>query len=306
MKKTFLLLFFSLIGIYNAFAQIEKEYFTFRFEEDTLHGILNYPTGITPIGIVVFVHGSGATQAVENEWYYDIRERFVQLGYATYMYDKAGCGKSTGTFDYNQSVQNSSLEVIAAISELKEKKINGSEHIGLMGFSRAGWIIPLVIKKQKNMKFWISISGTDEKENFGYLLEQNLIIEGLPRDSVDLIVNEWHKGNQIAFSGGSYEESMSATKNLNNSTFIKRFRNYESPSKKDYLNWQKTVVDGEIDPETGLYIYVPNFRQTLNTVYTPVLAIFGEMDKHVDWTLTKELYKTTLGKNTDLTIKSFP
>lgn len=302
-------LFFILLLIVNVQslqAQIKTTEFEFQFEGNTLNGIINSPDNDTSIGMVVFVHGSGETQAVENEWYYDIRERLVQIGFSTYMYDKKGCGKSTGVFDYNQSVQNSSLEVITAINKLKEQNIAGSEDIGLVGFSRAGWINPLVINQYEDIRFWISVSGTDDKENFGYLLEENLRIDGLPGDSVNLIVNEWYRGNQISYEGGTYEEAVAATQNLTNSAFMKRFRNGNDPTKKGFLSWQKKQQEGEVDPETGLFIYVPNFEQILNEVNIPVLAIFGEMDKNVDWTKTSALYKNTMGKNTDLTIKTFP
>lgn len=287
-------------------AQMNTTEFEFKFEGNTLNGIINSPNNDNPKGIVVFVHGSGETQAVENEWYYDIRERLVQLGFSTYMYDKIGCGKSTGTFDYNQSVQNSALEVITAINTLKEQEIAGSESIGLAGFSRAGWINPLVISQYKDIAFWISISGTDDKENFGYLLEENLRIDGVPSDSVDLIVNEWYHGNQISHEGGTFEEAVTATQNLNNSAFIKRFRNGNNPTKEGFLSWQKKHQESEVDQKTGLLIYVPNFEQILNKVTIPVLAIFGEMDKNVDWTKTAALYEKSMSKNTDLTIKTFP
>jgi hypothetical protein len=54
-------------------------------------------------------------------------------------------------------------------------------------------------------------------------------------------------------------------------------------------------------------IYVPNFRETLNEIQCPVLAIFGEKDANVNWRKTIALYKETIGKkpNAGLTIKSF-
>jgi hypothetical protein len=50
--------------------------------------------------------------------------------------------------------------------------------IGLWGISRAGWIAPLAMAQHPGIGFWISVSGTDDKENFPYFIESNFRIEG--------------------------------------------------------------------------------------------------------------------------------
>ena len=170
MKRLAVLVFISLFHL-NIDAQLNQETFEFEFEGFTLNGVLNLPEGDVPKGLVLIVHGSGRTNAVAQNWHGDIRYQFVKLGYASLMWDKMGCGASEGSFDYNQPVQNSALEVIAAIETLKEKEIPGSEFVGLWGISRAGWINPLVINQYQDIKFWVSVSGVDEKENFKGLLK---------------------------------------------------------------------------------------------------------------------------------------
>ena len=217
-----------------------------------------------------------------------------------------GCGNSEGTFDYNQTVQNSADEVIAAIKTLRKKRIPGAKKIGLWGISRGGWINPLVIKKYKKIEFWISVSGVDEKENFKYLLAENLRINGYPKDSIDLLVGEWQAGTLIAHRGGSFEEYEAATRNLWQNKFLLRFNNGVRPSKANYDAGLAAFMEQSLDEATGLPVYIPNFERVLSKVKCPVLALFGEMDMNVDWTKTKALYQRTLGKNTDLSIRSFP
>lgn len=287
-------------------AQIKKEIFEFEFEGVVLNGLLNLPENSTvPKGLVIIVQGSGRTNAIEEEWYYDVRERFAKSGYAVYMWDKMGCGKSGGTFNYNQTVQNSALEVIAAIETLKKEQIPGSDTIGLWGISRAGWINPLVINQYDGIKFWISVSGVDDKENFKYLLSENLRINGHTKDMIDIIVGEWEKGMQITHSGGSFETYHEATPNLRKNTFFLRFTN-GGITEKNYYSYQSSFMKQEIDAESGLQMYVKNFETILSNINCPVLALFGENDRNVDWTKTKLLYENTLGRNTDLTIKTFP
>lgn len=293
------------LTITNSKGQIKKEILGFEFEGVVLNGVLNAPENNAPKGIVLIVHGSGQTNAVEQEWYYDVRETIVKAGYATFMWDKIGCGKSGGTFNYNQSVHNSALEVVAAISALKRKQIPGSNEIGLWGISRAGWINPIVINQYKDIKFWISVSGVDAKENFKYLLEENLRINGHSEDTVDLLVNEWLESSKISHSGGSFEAYQAANLNLSRNEFWLRFTN-GGITEEGYYSYQKTFMKEELEKETGLQLYIKDFDAILSTVNCPVLALFGEKDMNVDWTKTKLLYENTLGQNTDLTIKSFP
>ena len=311
MKRITAITFLILIGMSSS-AQSRRQIFDFEFEGVSLNGVLNLPRDEKPKGMVLLVHGSGKTNAVEQEWYSDIRETVVQAGYAIYMWDKMGCGNSGGTFNYNQSVQNSALEVIAAINTLKEQQISGSEDIGLLGFSRAGWINPIVINQYKDIEFWISVSGVDDKENFGYLLEQNLKIDGLPPDSVDLLVNQWLEGTRITHTGGSFETNRDATQALRRNPFWLRFTNStigesnDEESAERYYRSQQSFMKEKLDEETGLQVLVEDFESILSGVKSPVLALFGEMDMNVDWKKTKSLYERTLGPNTDLTIRSFP
>ena len=73
-----------------------------------------------------------------------------------------------------------------------------------------------------------------------------------------------------------------------------------------FVNFQEPLMKEKLDEETGLPIYIEDFDLILSKVTVPVLALFGENDMNVDWKKTKSLYEKTIGKNTDLTIQSFP
>lgn len=259
--------------------------------------------------MIIIVPGSGKTDFAKGKQFYELRNQFISQGFACLAWDKAGCGKSEGVFDYNQTPQNSASETIAAITEVKSRNITGSKKIGLWGISRAGWICPLVIE-QYPIAFWISVSGTDDKENFGYLLEKNFLIEGRSKSQANMLVNEWRRGIEIARTGGTFEQNQKATENLRRDSFYKYVSGNSVPTKEGFLNWQKKFETGEnvIDPKTGLLIYVPGFDKVLLKVNCPVLAIFGEKDSQVDWQKTRDLYKKTIGKNKNasLTIKVLP
>ena len=287
-------------------AQSERYIFTFDFEGVSLEGILSIPSDKIPKGIVLVVHGDGKTNAVKEDWYADVRSTFDRCGYATFMWDKMGCGNSEGTFDFNQSVQSSAKEVISAIRALQEAQINGSERIGLWGISRAGWINPLVINEYKDIAFWISVSGVDGKESFKYLFEQNLRLGGLPIDSIQLLLSEWQKGVEITYSGGTYASYLEATPNLRKNAFLARFNQGRIWEESDYLNYQEECGTRRLDEESGLPIYVEGFENLLTKVECPVLALFAQKDRHVDWQKTEDLYAKTLKKYTDYSTMEFP
>ncbi|MEM7382331.1 MAG: alpha/beta hydrolase [Bacteroidota bacterium] len=113
------------------------------------------------------------------------------------------------------------------------------------------------------------------------------------------------KGNKISHDGGSYEAAQAATENLRKNKFFLRITGGEM-TKEAYYDYQPTYMKTELDEETGLPIYITDFETILSNIKCPVLALFGEKDMNVDWTKTKAIYKKTLGKNTQLSISSFP
>ena len=295
--------------------------FKFSVEGKSLSGLISRPTDIEASSIVIIIHGYGRTNVVSGNWYQGLRSRLTSQGISVFVWDKPGCGKSEGEFDINQPVESSADEVVSAIYALRKKKEAGSEQIGLWGTSRAGWIAPLAIKQEPGVKFWISISGTDGFENWGYLLRSNLELAGHSQSEIDVLHKGWVDGNRIFSSGGGYEDYTAATNNfwsnelvqkLTGREYIEHLRGSKEyvQARELYLKNQKDyMAEGHVfDKESGLEVVVKDFDQVLKTISSPVLAIFGGNDKHVDWKKTKKLYESTLGlrKNARLSIKVFP
>ena len=303
MNRTLIFILFITLH-FNSYGQNTKELFDFSIDGIRLSGVLNFPINQEPKGIVLIIHGDGKTNAVEDEWWYDVRNAITKAGFATLMWDKMGCGNSEGVYKNGRLVENEALEVIEAIKNLKANKIKGSNKIGLWGISRAGWINPIVIDQFKKVDFWISVSGVDGDETFDYLLEQNLRIEGHQKDTIDLILSEWHNSILLSRGGASYKYYLSATKNLRENKFWKKITN-GGISKESYYKYQKIYQEATLDKDSELPLYVENFEQMLSRIKIPVLALFGETDMTVDWKKTKMLYENTIKKNTDLTIKVF-
>ncbi|PQA89938.1 alpha/beta hydrolase [Chryseobacterium shigense] len=134
-----------------------------KFESQgiTLAGSILQPK--KPFAAVVIVHGS---DPVKREM--EFAKRLAKEGIAVFTYDKRGVGESGGIYVGpsvgTNNIDTANLTLLAqdanAAAEtfqtyLKDKKTP----IGLVGFSQAGWIIPMAASKNPQIKFMVLFSG---------------------------------------------------------------------------------------------------------------------------------------------------
>lgn len=115
-----------------------------------------------PFAAVVIVHGS---DPVKREM--EFAKRLAKEGIVVLTYDKRGVGESGGiyvgpsvgtnnidTTNLNLLSHDASAAVNTFRTYLKNKKIK----IGLVGFSQAGWIIPITANKNPQVEFMVLFS----------------------------------------------------------------------------------------------------------------------------------------------------
>lgn len=111
---------------------------------------------------IVLVHGSG--QEIRME---EMASFLAKQGIAVLTYDKRGVGKSGGVYAGPEvgtnNIDSANLELLAADASVATNTllVHLSKHIpvGLMGFSQAGWIIPIAAQKNNKVGFMILFSG---------------------------------------------------------------------------------------------------------------------------------------------------
>jgi uncharacterized protein len=133
-----------------------------KFESQgiTLAGSIIKPKN--PFAAVVIVHGS---DPVKREM--EFAKRLAKEGIAVLTYDKRGVGASGGVYagpsvgtnnidtaNLNLLAHDANAAVNTLRSYLKNKKIS----IGLVGFSQAGWIIPITASKNQQIEFMVLFS----------------------------------------------------------------------------------------------------------------------------------------------------
>jgi uncharacterized protein len=292
--------------------KLKTDTLNFVFEGKKLSGFINMPVGQDPSALIIIVPGDEKTNFGESYWAYDLLiSNFTNIGISCFRYDKAGCGKSEGVYNHNQTVQSSAKEIIAAIEELKRRKIGGSDKIGLWGISRAGYVCPLVIQEYSFIAFWISVSGPDSLDSSPYMIESAFRFAGKTDMEAKLLITEYLNGSVIFENGGTYEEFLKAEQHLRKDSFCIAYLGIGEITKEAYYKEQESAIRNinyKRDEKTKALIMVPDFNEVLDKIRCPVLAIFGEKDYVVDWRKTLALYKETIGKNNKnrLTIKTFP
>ena len=151
-----------LLSLNESFAQspeaILTKDVTFTSEGVQLAGTLYQPQKAE--AAVVLVHGSGQTTRMTQ-----FAERLVRHNIAVLTYDKRGVGASGGVYAGPEVGTNNidarNLELLAkdaraAVNILNEEYKNLL--IGLLGFSQAGWIIPLAAHENPLVDFMVLFS----------------------------------------------------------------------------------------------------------------------------------------------------
>ncbi len=134
---------------------------TFLSQGDTLAGSIVKPKN--PCAAVVIVHGS---DPVKREIAF--AKLLAAQGIAVLTYDKRGVGASGGVYvgpsvgTNNNDSSNLNLlsqDASEAINTFRTFLKNENLSVGLIGFSQAGWIIPLAAEMNKNVNFMVIFSG---------------------------------------------------------------------------------------------------------------------------------------------------
>jgi dienelactone hydrolase len=156
----FLTLIFLPITAFTQSTDFTIQDVKFESQGITLAGSIVKPKN--PFAAIVIVHGS---DPVKREM--EFAKRLAKEGIAVFTYDKRGVGESGGfyvgpsvgtnnidTTNLNLLSSDANEAVDAFRSYLKDKKIK----IGLVGFSQAGWIIPITACKNPQVEFMVLFS----------------------------------------------------------------------------------------------------------------------------------------------------
>jgi dienelactone hydrolase len=162
MMKVIFLLLIQIVIVYQGFAQkftpVIKQDIIINSEGANLAGTIYRPKNA--YASVVIVHGSGQESRMA-----EFAELLANNGISVLTYDKRGVGKSGGVYAGPEvgtnNVDSLNINLLAKDARAALNKIknysNGTP-IGLLGFSQAGWIIPIAANNNPLVNFMVLFS----------------------------------------------------------------------------------------------------------------------------------------------------
>jgi pimeloyl-ACP methyl ester carboxylesterase len=257
-----------------------------------LAGTLIRPDRDGKYAAIVLVHASGAA---DRGQVLPLARFLVRHGIALLAYDKRGVGDSTG--DWNAaSFDELAGDVVAAFEYLKTRADIDPAQIGLLGWSQAGWIMPLAAAQAKDLAFVISVSGAGvpAAETTIDQTQNELTARGLKPQTIADIVAVMKLQYRFARTGQGWDEYAAARGKL----AARIGAPPESlPGTPDHPSWH--VI-------RRLYFYDP--APALRQLQAPVLALFGELDNNIVAEKNAAAWETALkaGGNRDYTLRILP
>jgi pimeloyl-ACP methyl ester carboxylesterase len=126
-----------------------------------LAGRLTLPPGKARVPIVVLIHGSEHSSALED---YSLQRQFASAGIGVFAYDKRGTGASGGR--YSQNYLLLATDAILAMREARRLAGVRAGRVGYQGGSQGGWVAPLAARIEPVdfviVSFGLAVSPLDE------------------------------------------------------------------------------------------------------------------------------------------------
>jgi pimeloyl-ACP methyl ester carboxylesterase len=280
--------------------RIREEEVKYKNGDITLAGTLVLPPTKGPHPALILVTGSGPAL---RDQFGGFPYMFASIGIATLVYDKRGCGASTGTYHDSLTIEELATDVLAGVEYLKTRADIDARQIGLRGDSQGAWVVPYAAAQSNSVSFLIvkSASALDTWENGLYEMEYDLRLEGFSDSDVVKARNIGTLFNEMLFNRGEgwakLRSAIEATKNE------KWFRLARIPDSLPET------------PAAANFRWVERERKTLfnpqpfwEKIKVPVLVVNGGMDRNVPGKDSATKIEMMLKKagNKNCTIKFYP
>lgn len=257
-----------------------------------LAGRLFRPNNTAKVPAIILVHGSGS---LDREYMLPFARFLVRRGVAVLGYDKRGVGGSSGDWR-TASFDDLAGDVVAAFEYLKTRADIDPAHIGLLGASQAGWVMPIAATRAEGIAFIISVAGAaiPAAETTIDQARNEMTARGMKPENVAAIVDIMNLQYRYARTGDGWDEYAAARDRL-------AARLGRPPD---------TFPAGRDDPYWDLIrrLYFVDPRPTLRQLRVPTLAIFGELDNNIVAEKNRAEWDRALraGGNRDYTLRVLP
>lgn len=275
--------------------------FPYRTEDVTYHdgevqlaGTLTLPAGPGPFTAVLLVSGSGPQDRDEallgHKPFLVLSDTLTQAGYAVLRVDDRGVGGSTG--DLNGSdYEDLTGDITAGVDFLRARP--DITRVGLLGHSEGGYLAPLAAQRDGDVAFVVLMAGP-----------------AVPGDQVLEAQNRL----MLAAAGQTPAQIEARIATIREGVGLLRAEDYAGAATlvRTALTSQGVPadqVDGQVTELTSRYfrsfaVYDP--AAALAALTVPVLAVYGGRDVQVPAEQSVPAMQALLGRNPDVTVRTFP
>lgn len=138
-------------------SKFEEHRIEFHNQDVKLAGSLLLPKTEAPVPAVVFIHGAGRQT---REPYREAGEYFASQGIAALIYDKRGCGQSSGAYESHEPYTNLVDDALSAVAFLKERREIAASRIGIWGLSQGAYISAAAASRSEDIKFILTVGAS--------------------------------------------------------------------------------------------------------------------------------------------------
>jgi pimeloyl-ACP methyl ester carboxylesterase len=272
----------------------------------TLAGMLVLPPGKGPFPAALYMGGSGPGNV--NASLVSFAETLAQRGIAILIYDKRGCGQSTGDFKASHYPEFQQ-DAVCAFEFLKGQPPINPNQVGLIGHSEGGMIAEMIAAEHPDVSFVVlmaapgmrgdrlrALQGVQESKAYG--------VDGKVLQSVQEIMAE-------ALPMLETEKDPLAARGKLHEILEKGYRGLDKKEKgqlEEVLEGDNATIEARAITPWARQFLLWDPIPYLKKIQCPVLALNGDRDIAVVYPQNLDAIGQALkeGGNRDYTLKMFP
>ncbi len=226
-----------------------------------------------------------------------LADHLTRAGIAVLRYDKRGTGQSSGDYDKATTLDFAD-DAQAGMAYLRTRKDIDPRHIGLIGHSEGGLIVPIVATRDPKTAFIVMMAGPGVFGADVWIEQQRLLLKAAGRDDKRIATSSDLRKRMISIVRTEKDSTLAAEK-LRASISAEEEAKGLPPDAIEALvrqinsNWFRSFLDYDPAP-------------TLAKVRCPVLALNGSKDLQVPAEQNLPVIRTALASNPDAEVDELP
>ena len=274
---------------------------TFSSHGAALFGRLMLPDGDAAVPIVIEVHGSESSPAVD---FYFQQRLFPALGVGVFVYDKRGTGRSEG--HYTQDFDLLADDAVAAVAKAKELAGTRATRVGFEGLSQGGWIAPLAATRT-HVDFVVvdfGLAGSPAEENTDETVLE-LARKGYAASELAAAAEVAEATNEVLASHfrNGYRALDAVRARYRHRPWFKQLHGQFTGELLEHRDWVLRLVGPFFDMRTPVRY---DAIAVLSRLQTPMLWVLADDDTLAPNATTRARLKTLVDEGHPITALVFP